>query len=215
MKSLFSALLLCLPLIAAAEIDSTESDRRVVGSTTVDLATVNEWFQGRKGERPMKHWKKIIITEVPERAGSSWLCSAITESREKVTIYVNNLPDKIRSYLQGVKDLDARIRDLEAQLAEDKHNREVAWNRYINFTSSDTAIGSSRRGVIADNDYTRRQTAYAYDEKIKAEQSQLTLLRQEYKQALAQAPQKAVTLAMFTGNHFGSSEIWDCGRPIQ
>ena len=166
----------------------------MVGNATVDLAPVNKWLKSPSGERPLKHWKKITISEIQEQAGGSWRCTATIEGGGKMTIYVNNLPEKIRTYVQSVSDLDAKIKNLEGQVAEEKTNAPTGHIRV--------------KGRVA------RQAVDAQKQKTGADQTELSSLRNQYQEMTAKASEKAETLAMFTGRNYGSSQIWDCGKPV-
>jgi len=192
MKTLI-VLLLAACSLNAADIKNVGPDVRIVGTTRVDLAPVHQWLdRGRKGDRPMPHWKCVGIESV--QSAAPWpTCYIQIDQKEHKTVYVKNLPKEIPGQLSRVSELEAKKEALAKQVEAD--NKIL-----LQAEGSDAQWGS---------DLARRRRELR--EKLHTEESQLRALTKQIDEVKANTKVDILDLAMFTGQVYNKLEVWDFG----
>ena len=206
MRIIISCFLLTLAVASAQDV-------RTVSGKSVDIQPVRDWFANPKGERPMKHWKRVKVEAINGDIGGWPKCSIVTESGDTQTVLVKNLPRSIPAFFAGIKDQTDAIESLQTQIAADKQRREQLWNRYIYTDSSYVQMNvSSSSGTSVDSEQTRHAQAVAMDAQIANEKDRLASLEATRDRELAASASKLTVFAMFTGQQYGGVNIWDTGQ---
>ncbi len=185
---------------------------RIVNGKPVDVGPLLQWFADQKGERPLKHWKRIQIWETKGKVGGWDHCKVKTEAGLMVELYVANLPADIRPFFAGLRQQTTAIANLKAQIAADEQREKALWNRYVDTPSEFSAVTSTTKGTAVDTEETRRTEARATSERLRAQRKQLAALEANYDETVKQSAEKLTTFAMFSGRKYGGLEIWDCGE---
>lgn len=190
--------------LSPAALAQEVRDVRKVNSVNVDLSPVHQWFRDREGDRPMKHWKRIEVTEVKEPLGSWQKCVVKNEAGDRLELLIQNLPPSIPKHFSDLKQLKSQVDWLRTSLV--KSSAVVA-----------VADVTAPTGATGTRDYVEAAMAERYRvelAKLSLEQRRARLVSlTESLNELAAKPQ--TELAMFTGRKYASLEIWDCGQPVK
>jgi hypothetical protein len=163
-------------------------DIRTVGGHPVDLAPVRAWLMTHQGDRPMKHWKQVQITEFKgETATMPHVIITIDDGRMQ-EVLLKNIDAPVLAPLRELAEIDRQIAEVQP-LA----NSQMA--------SGGGSIVNQRMARMANND-------------IAAAQSRLSNLKQQRitAESKAKSAMQAKLLAMFVGTKYSGFEVWDCGR---
>jgi len=112
-------MLLAAGSLYAADVRTVSVDIRIVGTEHVDLSSIHKWIdEGRKGDRPMTHWKFVTIETLQQTA--PWLTGYVQIDRqEHKTVYLKNIPREITKNLNDVRAFEAQAKTLTDEIASD------------------------------------------------------------------------------------------------
>ncbi len=200
--ALFFIGLLALPAIA-----QESHDIRIVNGKQVDLAPLKRWLAQPEGDRPLKHWKQLQVIDVKDRIGSWDRCSVRTETKETVVLFVENLPQGIKTFFQSVASQkgaiaaqEANIRSTEAKLLQAHAAKPTG------------AVGSAE---YVDSLIAKRASINQWSANLTAAKEELGRLKSAHGETLEKHSSTTTVLAMFTGRKYAETEIWDCGTPMK
>lgn len=173
---------------------------RMVSGTAVDLTPVIRWHQtqatngrgAQSAERPMPHWKALIVRELKEHTSSWDRCTVLNEQGDAVDIYLANMQPEVRVPLAKLQQINLRIQELTNAIAGEQGRA----NSYASHTS---VAGQRLYAGAQGNANTMRM-----------ELSDLYGQRQTAASEASTARNRKV-FAMFTGRKYAGLEIWDCG----
>lgn len=201
-------LLVPLLLSGAAAHGQEAHDYRIVNGITIDLQPVHSWFakdkRDRQGERPIKHWKQLQITELKEQIGSWTKCLVKTEENSNIELMILNLPAEVKTFFQSMSQQYQAIVKWRAAIESDKRK----------IRQLDAVIP-----VAAGGDPAYVNTVMAQRSQLETWKANLETVKEElakgealYNQALSEASDKLTVFAMFSGRKYLNLEIWDCGQ---
>lgn len=187
-------LLLTASSLYAADVRTVRVDIRIIGTQHVDLSPIHKWIDGgRKGDRPMTHWKLVTI-ETLQQTAPSWITGYVQIDRqEHKTIYLKNIPKEMSDYLSRVGELEVKKKELANQIESDKKNLAQA------------------RAVDADKHSDFAQQRRELNAKLEREEIDFRVLTKQIDDVKLDEKLKASDLAMFTGQTFNKLEVWDFG----
>ena len=199
-----------LILLSVAALAVSAGDVRTVGGRSVDLQPIHDWKVDKKGERPLPHWKDVLVHEVLDRPGGWDRCKVQIEGKYR-EILVANLPTSVRTFLQTFSQRLNAIEALRAQLAADRVAAQEAGNRWLFTTSGYASVRAGTSGVYVDNEDTRLARMLELQRRVDTEAKQLAALEAEHALAVEKAGESLTVLAMFTGKSYAKLEVWDTG----
>jgi hypothetical protein len=217
MKAAVLLLLAVLTFAGNTVAQVVRHDLRVVNGITVDLDPVHKWLLDHKGERPLKHWKELVIMEIGPKVGDLERClvSGIS-SNGMQEVFVANLPketkDSVLADQQRAQQRSQAILALQRQIAAGEQARDSLWDRYIYSDGWAATVTAGTGGISSssDNEATRLANARAADKNLRMMREQLAVLQND--QGLYSFTNRIV-LAMFSGRKSDKLEVWDCGKP--
>ena len=179
-------------------------DTRKVNSATVDLTPVRQWFRDKQGERPMKHWKLLQITEVKEMVGSWQKCVVKNETGDSLELLIQHLPASIPKHFADIKQRRQQLELLNSSLARSSTAVAIA-----DATTPTKVAGSA---AFVDAVMAERYKVELAKLNVEQRRARVALLNKELTE-LSAKPQSE--FAMFSGRKYGGTEIWDCGQPMK
>lgn len=188
-----------------------QRDVRVLSGKEVDLAPVHQWLAKPVGERPLKHWKRLQILEVKGNVAGYTRCVVKTEESLKTELLMANLPPEPAAYLQSTKQQYAAILALRAQVEADQKAIDNRLDWYLRNPPTWSSVTSGRT-TVADTPRGRTQDYVATTRKLEEDQKNLRLLELKHQELLDKGAGQTSVLAMFTGQSYASTQIWECGR---
>jgi hypothetical protein len=204
MKATFLALGV---LICTTSLAQEIHDLRTVNGITVDLGPVRAWFakdKDTRGERPMKHWKQLRVTEAKEQMGTWTKCAVMTEDGLKVELLIGNLPPEVKAFFQTMdQQYQAIVRWRGIIESDTRKIRQLDG-------SIPTLAGGDPRWV--DAVMAQRSQLEAWKAKVGTAKEELAKSEAAYDDALSRAAEKITVLAMVTGRKYANIDIWDCGQ---
>jgi hypothetical protein len=192
-------------------------DLRVVNGITVDLDPVHKWLLDHKGERPLKHWKELVIMEIGSKLGDFERCLVSGANSNGVQeVLIANMPKETRESVladqQRAQQRAQALLALRRQVAAGEQAREGLWDRYVYSEGWATTVTAGTGGVSSssDNDATRLATARSADNNLRMMREQLAQMQND---SGLYSFSNRIVLAMFSGRKSEKLEIWDCGKP--
>ena len=196
-----SCLALLLALVArahAAPPIREVRDIRMTRAGAVDLTPLHEWLKLPNGERPLKAWKELHVTEVKGVVAGLDECSVQIEGQVLAAVLIGNLPQPLKTAFTQSAQQQARIAALRSQIeAEEQQENYVAAARNGTFRRVRAAL-------------TRR--VRATQEEIASQKKQLALLESDHEALLRKLTEQRIVLAMFTGRVHAKMQVWECGQ---
>jgi hypothetical protein len=179
-------------------------DIRFVNGREVDLAPVVKWFRDKKGERPMRHWKRMEVLQLRGKAVGADRCLIRNEEGDELEILISNLSPEVAAAFQLVNQQAATLFALQTHIS----NFEKNVNR------ADAVAPMFVAGPIEFVDAAMAQRAQVELAKVNLAEAQerLAELQRRHSVAISNAVDKATVFAMSTGRKLAKTEIWDCGR---
>jgi hypothetical protein len=181
-----------------------QTDIRLVNGVKVDLTGLHAWYQKQEGDRPLKHWKRLVVV-APKDDVANWKRVACkNDEDETLDILISNLPDSVLRFIEQTKALVQQLDGIDAELKKMQDyvsNKEAGLSNYTSTVSSPEYMR-----YMADLDSHRTAVQHKQDDRA-AIQSQLDKLA-------AQQTDELTIFAMFTGRTYSKLQVWDCGRPV-
>lgn len=202
--------LIFLILLSVAALTVSSGDVRTVGGRSVDLQPIHDWKVDHKGDRPLPHWKDVLVHEVLDRPGGWDRCKVQIEGKHR-ELLVANLPNSVRAFLQTFSQRLNAIEALRAQLAADRVAAQEAANRWLFTTTGYASVRAGTSGVYVDNEDTRLAHMLELQRRVDMETKRLAALEAEHALAVEKAGENLTILAMFTGKSYAKLEVWDTG----
>ena len=195
--------------------DPKEQDIRTVNGKEVDLAPLHQWYAKKVGERPLKHWKRVVIKEVQDYS-RNWLeCLCETEAGE-TRMLIADLPREISSRFTAFRSLYATVKAETERL--DKIASDIS-QEYANYRRAETVTPTSAGGdpAYVDSVMAERKRINLWgidieDRKGRLEKD-LAKLKTQHREldALRSQTKSVAVFAMFTGNIFTGKPQWATG----
>jgi hypothetical protein len=217
MKATILLLLGALTFADNAVAQADRHDLRVVNGITVDLDPLHKWLLDHKGERPLKHWKELVIMEIGPKLGDFERCLVSGANSNGVQeVLIANMPketkDSVLADQKRAQQKAQALLTLQRQIAAGEQARDGLWDRYVYSEGWATTVTAGSAGIstAADNEATRLATARAADNNLRMMRAQLAAMQNDtglYNFA------NRVVLAMFSGRRSEKLEVWDCGKP--
>jgi hypothetical protein len=197
--------------VPASEPLLPQQDVRLVGGKEVDLASVHQWLAHPVGERPLKHWKRLQILEVKGNLAGYTRCVVKTEENVKTEFLMANLPPGPAAYLQSARQQSAAILALRAQVEADQKAIDGRLDWYLRNPPTWSSVTSGGT-TVADTPRGRTQDYVSATRKLEEDQKNLRLLELKHQELLDKGAAQTSVLAMFTGQSYARTQIWECGR---
>ncbi len=187
-------------LMAQGLVAQEVQDIRRVNGIAVDLAPIHHWIaNGRRGERPMKHWKDVQILEYKGKLNG--LCdhySAMIDGAA-TDIIMEKLPSQVTAALEVLKRNVEERQAYEQQAADlEARNAKRRWSG-SNVTINDQSWRPEAQPV------SREYIAMVHGKSNGAARVRNALLMRSVKER--------TVLAMFTGKIYAGAKFYDCGLP--
>jgi hypothetical protein len=129
-------------------IDSTQKDVRSVNGKDIDLAPLHAWYLNPRGDRPLKHWKKLEITDVDGLVATWPRCVCTGESGVSVRILMTAIPERTKSVLDAMKANAETIARLSAEIEAE----QAAWRRDNAVTLTGASGPAPHNSAVAASD---------------------------------------------------------------
>src|SRR6266545_7352978 len=100
-----TALMLVAVLFVGGACISAEL--RIVNGKEVDLQPLIDWEAHKKGERPLKHWKRVQIVENKRQTGYTIVMADIEGTKTQIAL--KNYPDAILQLLTQKQTLEGQL----------------------------------------------------------------------------------------------------------
>ncbi len=180
-------------------------DLRVVNGVAVDLGPVHKWLADHQGERPLKHWKQLRVTEIKTPISGWERCRVKNEAGGEVELLVANLPAQVKTFFQSLNQQYADIVRLRTRIETETRTIRLLDGQIPEAAWGDTAYVNS---VIS-----QRRQLEAAKANLETSREQLVTLQTSYDEQVGQAGERLTVLAMFSGRKYSGLEVWDCGKP--
>jgi hypothetical protein len=211
MKTLISAVscLLLALTVGAAEIKFGDTiavakpDKRLVGTTTVDVGPVHAWLQSNQGDRPLKHWKQLQVFSVKGYISTMAQCVIKAEDGRFEEILLKNLPPQVPDFLAAFASEAAAITNLQTEIAV--HLAEVHSADTVTITEA-TYLDQYLEDVL-----TAKARADLAKAAVQEKSEALQKLLNNHEAMRARASEATSVLAMNTMRKFAGMPVWDCG----
>jgi len=191
---------LLIAMLAATAL-AQQKDVRIVNGVAVDLGPLHQWLAKPQGDRPLKHWKILNIqTALPSVGGLDTY--HVRSDAGEFNIAIKNISADTREFMAGlastataISNLTTQVKALDWQIQHaDSANSDYNTANMYNPYAPHVYVKATARQELADM------------------RDRLRELQDQYSAALAASPEKATALAMFTGQVYSGTPIWDCGR---
>jgi hypothetical protein len=176
-----------------------------VNGKQVDLTPLNKWLKHPQGERPLKHWKKIIVEQDKGVVEGRPRYVIKTEDGDKLEVSLLNVPSPIHQFLDTMK---AQAADLLAQESKIKET-QTAIDRANAVTPVDLTTDGS--GYIAIQQ--RQNQINMLQQQVNEAKARYDALEREWEAKVMASEKELTTVAMNTGMMYAKTPIWDCGKP--
>lgn len=195
------------PLITLALVGVMSSaaadDIRVVSGVSVNLTPVKKWLKSGKGERPLKHWQRLIVQELHGQGGGGDRCIVRNEDGEDREVIVANLPAGLKTILFTINQQAANITALRAWIS----NADKA----AKYADAITPTGASGRPEYVDAVMAERARVNLQVANVEEAKDRLSQLENDHEVLKAKRDAASEILAMLS-RKVGRFEVWDCGR---
>jgi hypothetical protein len=214
MKNIFALSVLAALLIHTAgaadgefrvgdDIVVVTSDIRSINGYQVDLMPLHRWLRKPEGERPLKAWKQLQVYTWKGQVHFLDRCVVKVEGGDFTEFYIANLPVEVRQYFIRLKELEAAIAGLSAEIEAQKAAILAA-----------NAVLPAAPSVpfYVDPAASARAEANLALASLELKNETLAKWQGEYANLRQVGEKQTKIIALFAGKKWGGLELVDCGR---
>jgi len=214
MKRFVALAMLSPALLLGQSATKPDTDIRVIGGRSVDLAPLHQWYQNPDGaDRPLKHWLRLTLLDVKPAFSGSYLSCLVEVENARREVLFKTLPAGIKDTVMRIQTLQTNLitlqQEIEAEEPAVRRNEAQTEGSVVRSTRVDYTQLVTRR-----YEYERPSRA-AVDARLDrvalTEKQELAAKLYDEWAALQQNTNSYTVFAMDTQRKFGGLPIWETG----